>query len=116
MTLTKSGIACVALCLASVGMVGSVYAQTPTTGSADQADVAFRIGNQHYRQRAYRQALSYYFVSNRLAPNPNVLVNIALCYQQLERYVPAYRYYLAALSGKLSKREEGIHNTANKKP
>ena len=63
--------------------------------TADEADVQFRLGNMAYSKRDYRTALSHYFTSNRLAPNRNVLFNIARCYEQLKQYVEACRYYLA---------------------
>lgn len=65
----------------------------PTEGVADEADVLFALGNEAYAKRSYEQALSFYFASNRLAPNKNVTFNIARCYDRLERPVEAYRYY-----------------------
>lgn len=78
---------------------GDLVAQEPDTvrgpgTTADEADVQFQLGNQAYKRRDYRAALSHYFASNRLAPNRNVLFNIARCYEQIKRYVEAYRYYL----------------------
>lgn len=69
-------------------------APEPTVGGvADEADVLFSLGNEAYAGRDYEEALSYYFASNRLAPNPNVTFNIARCYERLDRPVEAYRYY-----------------------
>lgn len=61
--------------------------------TADEADVAFRLGNEAYAKRKYDEALAAYFLSNRLVPNKNVLYNIARCYEALKSYDEAYRYY-----------------------
>ncbi|MFZ5468878.1 MAG: TonB-dependent receptor domain-containing protein [Myxococcota bacterium] len=61
--------------------------------TADEADLAFRLGNQAYARRDYPRALSAYFLSHRLVPNRNVLFNIARCYEALLRFDEAYRYY-----------------------
>jgi outer membrane receptor protein involved in Fe transport len=69
-------------------------------GTADEAEVAFRLGNQAYLAGDYRLALSHWFASNRLAPNPQVVSNLARCYEKLGELVEAYGYYqLHALSG-----------------
>lgn len=84
-----------------------VAAPTPswsqvTTGVADEAEVLFRLGNEAYRAGQFREALAYYFASNRLSPNRNVLFNAARCYEQSGQYVEAFRYYNAYLSSELS--------------
>lgn len=61
--------------------------------AADEADVAFNLGNEAYAKRDYDRALSFYFLSHRLVPNRNVLFNIAKCYEALDRVDEAYRYY-----------------------
>ncbi len=61
--------------------------------AADEADIAFGLGNKHYARREYEPALSQYFLSYRLVPNRNVLFNIAHCYEALSRFDEAYRYY-----------------------
>ncbi len=60
---------------------------------ADEADAAFALGNTAYAEGNYQQALSHYFLSVRLAPNRNVLFNIARCYEALQRPEEAYRYW-----------------------
>ena len=47
----------------------------------------------------YRGALEHFLASNRLAPNRNVLFNIARCYETLREYPDAYRYYVRASQG-----------------
>lgn len=66
-----------------------------TGATADEADVEFRLGNEAYKDRDYRKALSHYFASNRLVPNRNVIFNIARCYENLDEFVEAWRYYRA---------------------
>src|SRR5690242_7506668 len=61
--------------------------------TADEADVAFELGNRAYARRDYEEALKDYFLSYRLVPNRNVLFNIARCFEQLDRFNEAYRYY-----------------------
>ena len=61
--------------------------------TADEADVAFQLGNEAFAKRQYEQALAHYFVSHRLVPNRNVLFNIARCFEALGRLDEAYRYY-----------------------
>lgn len=63
------------------------------SNTADEADVAFEVGNEAYARGQYVEALRSYFSSYRLVPNRNVLFNIARCYEALTRYNEAYRYY-----------------------
>ena len=64
------------------------------TGTADEAEVSFRLGNQAFIDKNYRVALGHYFASNRLAPNRNVMFNIARCFENLGDLDEAHRYYL----------------------
>lgn len=61
--------------------------------TADEADLAFALGNQAYASGRFEEALRSYFLSYRLVPNRNVLFNIARCYEALDRFDEAYRYY-----------------------
>lgn len=61
--------------------------------TADEADLAFTLGNEAFTRGNYNEALRNYFVSYRLVPNKNVLFNIARCFEALERYDEAYRYF-----------------------
>lgn len=78
------------------------------SNTADEADVAFSLGNRAYAHRDFEEALSQYFISYRLVPNQNVLFNIARCYEALGRVDEAYRYYadLSALSLAVADRHE----------
>jgi outer membrane receptor for ferrienterochelin and colicins len=61
--------------------------------TADEADIAFGVGNAAVAKHKYEDALAAYFLSYRLVPNRNVLFNIARCYEALNRYDEAYRYW-----------------------
>ena len=67
--------------------------QAGADSSADEADARFRRGTELYKQRRYDEALLEFFSSNRLAPNRNVVFNIARSLEALGRYDEAYRYY-----------------------
>jgi outer membrane receptor protein involved in Fe transport len=72
---------------------------------ADEADLHFSIGNERFRARDYRGALEHFLLSNRLAPNRNVVFDIAETYAQLKQYPDAYRYYSQALEGETDDKE-----------
>jgi outer membrane receptor protein involved in Fe transport len=61
--------------------------------TADEADIAFSVGNDAYAKHDYEHALAAYFLSYRLVPNRNVLFNIARCYEAQDRWDEAYRYW-----------------------
>ncbi len=66
---------------------------------ADEVDLQFQLGAERYKARDFVGALEHFLASNRLAPNRNVVYNIARTYEQLKRYPEAYRYYVRALDG-----------------
>jgi outer membrane receptor for ferrienterochelin and colicin len=66
-------------------------------GLADEAELQFQIGADHYQKGEFRDALEHFFASNRLVGNRNVVFNIARSYEQLKRYADAHRYYTDAL-------------------
>ncbi len=51
------------------------------------------MGVAAYRRRDYLGALEHLLLSNRLAPNRNVVFNVARAYEQLGRYPEAFRHY-----------------------
>jgi len=65
--------------------------------TADEADLQFQLGNERYDAGDVKSAIEHFLASNRLAPNKNVLFNIARCYEQLKLLPDAYRYYAASL-------------------
>lgn len=88
-------VVALALLLAVQASVGAqpLPFELPETGTADEAETAFVLGNEAFIANDHRRALGYYFVSNRLAPNKNVAFNIARCYEALGDWVEAYRYF-----------------------
>ena len=60
---------------------------------ADEADFRFRRGATLYRERRFEDALSEFLASNRLVRNRNVLFNIARCFELLDQFNAAYRWY-----------------------
>jgi outer membrane receptor for ferrienterochelin and colicins len=64
---------------------------------ADEADLQFQLGTESFRARDYRRALEHFLASNRLAPNRNVVYDIAESYEHLGMQAEAYRYYAHAL-------------------
>ena len=76
-------------------MAGPARAQEagPRPDLAAEADLHFQIGVEHYRAQRWREALEHLLQSNRLAPNRNVVFNIARCYEKLGDYEQAWRHY-----------------------
>src|SRR5688572_10455475 len=69
--------------------------------TADEADLKFNLGAEAYQRGEYRTALEHFLASNRLAPNHNVLYNIARCFEQLKQYPEAHRYYTQVLDSEV---------------
>ncbi len=89
---------------ATLLLLGALVAFSPPAtelaradGTADEADLHFRLGNDAYRDGDYLGALEHFLASNRLAPNRNVVFNIARAYQRLDMFPEAYRYYSEVL-------------------
>ena len=60
---------------------------------ADEADLLFERGVEAQQRGDFRGALERYLASQRLAPNKNVVFNIAVCFERLARWGEAFRYY-----------------------
>lgn len=68
----------------------------PVRAVADEASEArlqYELGVELYRQGRYAEALERFLGSNRLAPNPNVVFNIAEIYRRDRRWLDAYNWY-----------------------
>jgi outer membrane receptor protein involved in Fe transport len=80
--------------------LGMAVASAPALadGTADEAELQFRLGKEEYKKGNYEQALAHFFHSNRLVPNRNVLFNIAGAEEALKSYADAHRYYVDALA------------------
>src|SRR5688572_11233467 len=66
---------------------------------ADEAELAFQLGAECYRQGDYLCALQHFLRSNRLVPNRNVMFNIAKVFERLQRFPDAHRWYIDARAG-----------------
>src|ERR1700679_1685104 len=75
-------------------------------GTADEAALHFRMGSRDFARGDYESALAHFMYSNRLAPNRNVLFDIATAFEQLKRNVDAHRYYVDALEGETDPRAQ----------
>ena len=75
------------------------------SGAADEADLQFEIGAEHYQKGEFRDALEHFLASNRLVPNKNVVFNIARTYEKLGRFADAHRYYTDALDEETNPRK-----------
>ncbi len=82
---------------------------------ADEADLQFRLAAEKYQAGDFRGALEHFLASNRLAPNRNVLFNIARCYEALREYPDAYRYYVRAAQGEVDPAAPGRIDEAMKR-
>ncbi len=89
------GVLAFFLFLAAVALVRPAAADD----LADEADLQFSLGAEHYRDGDYRGALEHFLASNRLVPNRNVSFNIARSYEQMKQYPEAFRYYTQATEG-----------------
>lgn len=89
-----STLLCVSMLLMS-GYWNAAYAD----GNADEADLHFETGIAAYSKGDFRVALEHFLASNRLVPNRNVVLNIALTYEKLGKFADAHRYYVDALQG-----------------
>jgi outer membrane receptor for ferrienterochelin and colicins len=75
-------------------LVAPAWAQdAPRVDLAEEADLEFQRGVRDYRAGHYEDALEHLLASNRLVPNKNVVLNIALACENLERWADAYRHY-----------------------
>lgn len=79
--------------LTAFAIAALLAAPARADNTADEADVAFSLGNAAFTRRQYDEALAAYFLSYRLVPNRNVLFNIARCYEAQGRHDEAYRYW-----------------------
>lgn len=65
----------------------------PSIDLADEADLHFRRGIEHYREGRFDLALEHLLMSNRLVPNRNVVFNVARAYEKLNRFEEAFRHF-----------------------
>ncbi len=98
---SRSRVAAVLLAISAIAAPLPAVAD----GTADEADLQFRLGKEEFKKGSYDTALAHFFASNRLAPNRNVLFNIASTYEALSRYADAHRYYIDAQAGEVDEKK-----------
>lgn len=70
-----------------------------------QADIAAEarlhdeLAREHFARGRYADALREFFFEQRLAPNPRILFNIAICFDELRRSDDAFLFFQAYLDG-----------------
>lgn len=74
-------------------LVASAQQRDSRLDLAAEADLHFERGVELQQRGDCRGALEHYLLSNRLAYNKNVVFNVAVCYERIERFAEAYRYY-----------------------
>lgn len=79
--------------LTALFAVGTANAQEGRADLAAEADLQFEIAIERYKAGDFRGALERLLASNRLAPNRNVVFNIARTYESMGRYPEAWRHY-----------------------
>ena len=67
---------------------------------AAQARFFDQLARRHYAAGEYREALRAFFEEQRLAPNPRIAFNIALCFERLDEKASAYTYYVEYLGSR----------------
>ncbi len=80
-------------------VLGALFA-APAAAQEDReaARAEFEQGRRSFEAGAYREALEHFQEAYRLAPHPNVRVNIANCYDQLDRPIEAIFHFEHFLS------------------
>jgi outer membrane receptor protein involved in Fe transport len=89
-------------------LLGAVAGRARADSGADEAEARFRLGTSHFRAGRYDTALVEFFASQRLAPNRNVVFNIARSYEALGHLEEAYRYYVEYLAQEASPRDREL--------
>jgi outer membrane receptor protein involved in Fe transport len=112
-TRTYSTLARHAFFVVALGVTAPLAAQDERLDLAAEADVQFELGVQAQRAGDFRSALGHYLSSQRLAPNPNVAFNVAVCFEELGRFAEAFRYYTEFLaSSEVSTDEQRLAEVA----
>jgi hypothetical protein len=69
------------------------FASTAAADPAAQARFHDELARKHYERGNYEGALREFFLEQRVAPNPRIAFNIALCFQELKREADAFLYF-----------------------
>ena len=90
------------------GFIAVIFAQWASADRVTEAKLRFEQGANLIKSSEVRKGLNEMLISNRLAPNPNTLLNVARSLEYLRYYEYAYLVYDEYL------REDSISGTANK--
>jgi hypothetical protein len=83
-----------ALSMLPLGMAAQrLQAQAPDADTRDEARVLFNRGVEQYQAERYREALASFQEAYRLAPHPLVRVNMANCYDKLNKPLEAIFHF-----------------------
>src|SRR5688572_7342148 len=85
--------------LFSLAIVTSAAPRVASADDAAQARFHDDLARSAYAAGRYEQALREFFLEQRIAPNPRVAFNIALCFQQLRRHDDAFLAFTEYLEG-----------------
>ena len=83
----------VILSFALAAWLSSFTASTAYADPATESRIHFQKGIQLIKAGKLEPALERFLVANRLAPNTNILFNIALCLDKLDKKAEAFVYY-----------------------
>ncbi|HJL17161.1 MAG TPA: PEGA domain-containing protein [Sandaracinaceae bacterium LLY-WYZ-13_1] len=79
---------CIALLLAALAPAGLARAD-----AAAEARFHDRAARRHYEAGRYEAAVREFMIEQRIAPNPNIVFNIALCFQHMGEAEEAYMQF-----------------------
>ena len=66
----------------------------PKTPNTEDASAELRKrGEEAFRAKSYREALTHYLAASKVVDDPALLYNIARCHHELGEYADAHRYY-----------------------
>ncbi len=86
-------------------------------GTSDEAEVNFALGAAAFERGEVQVALGHFLASNRLAPNANVMYNIARSFEELGQVAEAFRWYAdAATAGDAATRRDAEQAMADLGP
>ena len=105
-----------ALALATTTLCVAIPARADVAAEARFHDEAAR---SHYAAGRYDAAVREFMFENRLTPNPNITLNIAFCFQQMNRRDEAFMYfseYLAATQDVADRRAQAERALAQLRP
>lgn len=89
-----------AVVAAAAIVLGAVALLCASAHADDAAAARFHDerAREHYQRGQFEEAIREFFLEHRIAPNPRILFNIALCFQLLDREAEAFQMYTEYLA------------------